>query len=331
MLGLLSMYSRIETIQGVQILYGKRRRESAFSLFWLKYPPTPRFLIVCLSNLVLTVYHLFRLHVIKVYKKVLYFLHGFVTISLRNERNTMSNLSKNLEQARLARGYTQDQVATAIGVSRPTYVLIEKGQKDITLSQVEVLAAMFRVSLDELRGAPDGVSAITDSQSLVEKYKQMILSALRYGADTKDHKITKTKLAKLVYLADFTWYYNHLTPMSGMSYRRLPRGPVADIYFRAIDEMVEEGQLNLEESGRAFMISMTEGGEPPRNKLSDHELKMIEEIAIAWKDKQTEAVVDFTHEQLPWQICREGEVIPYGLITQEDPVKVYGDARVTEL
>jgi len=243
----------------------------------------------------------------------------------------MSNLSKNLEQARLARGYTQDQVATAIGVSRPTYVLIEKGQKDITLSQVEVLAAMFRVSLDELRGAPDGVSAITDSQSSVEKYKQMIMSALRYGADTKDHKITKTKLAKLVYLADFTWYYNHLTPMSGMSYRRLPRGPVADVYFRAIDEMVEEGQLNLEESGRAFMISMAEGGEPPRNKLSDHELKMIEEIALAWKDKQTEAVVDFTHEQLPWQICREGEVIPYGLITQEDPVKVYGDARVTEL
>jgi len=243
----------------------------------------------------------------------------------------MSNLSKNLEQARLARGYTQDQVATAIGVSRPTYVLIEKGQKDITLTQVEVLAAMLRVSLDELRGAPDGVSAITDSQSSVEKYKQMIMSALRHGADTKDQKITKTKLAKLVYLADFTWYYNHLTPMSGMSYRRLPRGPVADVYFRAIDEMVEEGQLNLEESGRAFMISMAESGEPPRNRLSDHELKMIEEIAKTWQDKQTEAVVDFTHDQLPWQICREGEVIPYGLITQEDPDKVYGDARVTEL
>jgi hypothetical protein len=116
-----------------------------------------------------------------------------------------------------------------------------------------------------------------------------------------------------------------------MSYRRLPRGPVADVYFRAIDEMVEEGQLNLEESGRAFMISMAESGEPPRNRLSDHELKMIEVIAKTWKDKQTEAVVDFTHDQLPWQICREGEVIPYGLITQEDPDKVYGDARVAEL
>lgn len=243
----------------------------------------------------------------------------------------MSNLSKNLEQARLARGYTQDQVATAIGVSRPTYVLIEKAQKDITLSQVEVLTAMLRVSLDELRGAPDGVSAITDSQASVEKYKQMIMSALHYGADSLDQKITKTKLAKLVYLADFTWYYNHLTPMSGMSYRRLARGPVADVYFRAIDEMVEDGQLNLEESGRAFMISMVESGEPPRNRLTDHELKMIEEIAKTWKDKQTEAVIDFTHEQLPWQICREGEVIPYGLITQEDPDKVYGNARVTEL
>ena len=243
----------------------------------------------------------------------------------------MSNLARNLEKARLARGYTQEQVAASIGVSRPTYVLIEKGKRDVTLSQAEVLAAMLRITLDELRGAPDGVIATSDAQSSVEKYKQMILNALKYGADSTDKKITKTKLAKLVYLADFTWYYNHLTPMSGMSYRRLPRGPVADIYFRAIDEMVEEGQINLEESGRAFMLSMVESGEPPHSKLTDEELKMIEAIASAWKDKQTEAVVNFTHEQLPWQICREGEVIPYGLITQEDPEKVYGNARVSEL
>ena len=238
----------------------------------------------------------------------------------------MSNLSRNIEKARVAAGYTQAQVAEALKMSRPTYALIESGDKDITLSQMEVLAAMFRVTEDELRGAPDGISTLTDPQASVDKYKQMILNALQFGADSNDGKITKTKLAKLVYLADFSWYYSKLRPMSGMSYRRLPRGPVPDVYFRAIDEMVDDGIIDLEPSGRAFMISMVERGDAPHGKLDDDELNVIRLLGEAWKDKQTQEIVDFTHDQLPWQICREGEVIPYGLITQEEPEKVYGPA-----
>ena len=238
----------------------------------------------------------------------------------------MSNLSRNIEKARQAAGYTQAQVAEALKMSRPTYAPIESGDKELPLTQLEVLAAMFRVTEDELRGAPDGISALTDPQNSIDKYKQIILNALQFGADSNDSKITKTKLAKLVYLADFAWYYNNLKPMSGMSYRRLPRGPVPDVFFRAIDEMVDDGIIELEPSGRAFMISMVERGAAPHSKLSDKELAVIRSIGEAWKDKQTQEIVDFTHEQLPWQICREGEIIPYGLITQEDPEKVYGPA-----
>lgn len=243
----------------------------------------------------------------------------------------MSILGDNIKAARLARGFTQDQVAQAIGLTRPTYALVELNKRDITLTQAETLAAMLRVSVDELRGAADGIVALLNPETSMEKYKQMILNALEAGADSRDGKITKTKLAKLVYLADFTWYYNHLVPMSGMSYRRLPQGPVPDVYFRAIDELIEAGALRCEESGRAFMLSMAERGEAPSNQLSGKERTMIHAIGKEWRNKQTQEIVNFTHEQLPWQICREGEVIPYGLITQEAPEKVYGSARVAEL
>lgn len=244
----------------------------------------------------------------------------------RKEVRSVSSLSHNIEKARQVMGYTQAQVAEALKVSRPTYALIESGDKDVTLSQLEILTAMLHVTEDDLRGAPDGLITLTNPQNFVDKYKQMILNALYYGADSSDGRITKTKLAKLVYLADFTWYYNNLKPMSGMSYRRLPRGPVSDIYFRAIDEMVQDGIIDMEPSGRAFMISMVERGEAPHSKLSNEERNVIKIISEAWKGRQTQEIVDFTHEQLPWQICREGEVIPYGLITQEDPEKVYGPA-----
>lgn len=240
----------------------------------------------------------------------------------------MSNLGKNLEKARSARGYTLEQVAKVIGLSRQTYALVEAGGRDITLSQAEALAAMLRVSIDELRGAPDGVSTFSDHQSSLEKYKQMILNALQAGADSSDHKITKTKLAKLVYLADFIWYYEHLTPMSGMSYRKLPRGPVADIYFRALDELEEDGVVNREEKGRAILFELAEPGVAPSNRLNSDEKKLIQKIGHVWQGKQTQEIVDFTHAQLPWQICRDGEIIPYGLITQEEPERVYGNAEL---
>lgn len=239
----------------------------------------------------------------------------------------MSNLGSNLKQARLARGLSQDEVAEVIGLTRPTYALIEAGKRDVTLSQAEALAAMLRVDLDELRGAPDGVATFANPLESVEKYKQIILNALKAGADD-DGKITKTKLAKLVYLADFTWYYDHLVPMSGMSYRKLPRGPVADVYFRALDELEEDGIIDREEKGKAIMLSLVESGDAPSDRLSDDEKKEIETIGKAWHGKNTQEIVNFTHAQLPWQICRDGEVIPYSLITQEDRERVYGSAKL---
>jgi len=239
----------------------------------------------------------------------------------------MNNLGQNLEKARLARGYTLDQVAKVANLSRQTYALVESGKRDITLTQAETLAAMLRTSIDELRGVPDGVSTFSDPQSSLEKYKQMILNALQFGADD-DGKITKTKLAKLVYLADFTWYYDKLMPMSGMSYRKLPQGPVPDVYFRALDELQESGAINREDKGRSILFELAESGNAPANRLSADEKSMIKKIGKAWQGKQTQEIVDFTHSQLPWQICREGEVIPYGLITQEEPELVYGSAKL---
>ncbi len=239
----------------------------------------------------------------------------------------MSNLAKNLEKARLGRGYTKEQIAEAIGLSRQTYALVESGRRDITLSQAESLAAMLRLSIDELRGAPDGVVTFSNPIESVDKFKQIIVNSLQAGADN-DGKITKTKLAKLVYLADFTWYYITTSPMSGMSYRKLPRGPVPDVYFRALDELEEDGVIEREEKGKSILLSLTESGVAPTNRLSGDEAKLINDLGKAWQGKQTQEIVDFTHNQLPWQICRDGEVIPYGLITQEEPAAVYGNLKL---
>jgi DNA-binding XRE family transcriptional regulator/uncharacterized phage-associated protein len=234
----------------------------------------------------------------------------------------MNRISNNIEKARSMRGFSQEQMARALDISRPTYVNIETGKKELTISQAKTLASVLNIGLDDILGTTDGTMVFSDANTATEKYKQIILNALKSGAD-RDGKITKTKLAKLVYLADFIWYYFNSSPMSGMTYRKLARGPVADIYFRLLDELEESGTIVREPKGNAILFSLVEN-EAPTDKLSDEELDLIKKIGQEWIGKSTEDIVNFTHRQLPWQICRDGEVIPYNLITQEEPENVYG-------
>ena len=135
----------------------------------------------------------------------------------------------------------------------------------------------------------------------------------------------KTKLAKLLYLADFSWFYEKMESMSGMQYRRIQYGPVPDLYFRALDELEEEGRINRDnKNSDVTLISENEGSKrSPLNKLNKQELDLIKKIAEKWKDKKTRDIVNFTHNQLPFKLCAPDEIIPYELIIQEDPKYVY--------
>ena len=223
---------------------------------------------------------------------------------------------KFIRELRVKKGLSQIEVVKKIGISRSSYIKFEQGKTELSLSEAAKLADMFGISLEEMK---------TGLKPNHVKYKQMILAFLRSDVAV-DGKIPKTKLAKLLYLSDFAWFYKHLESMSGMSYRKIKYGPVPDNYFRVIDELFEEGLINIDNTTKngTFLIFQTRSGE--RGNLSElriGEKKLIKEISIKWKGKRTQEIVKFTHDQLPFLICDDNEIIPYGLITQENPDHVY--------
>ena len=217
---------------------------------------------------------------------------------------------------RMKRGFSQSDLALKLGISRPSYITVEQGKRELTLTEAEKLSEILGVSLKEMGS---GISAN------YEKYKQMILVYIRNAGSKKDGRITKTKLAKLVYLADFAWFYNHLESMSGMQYRKIQYGPVPDSYFRAIDELFEDGQIEITPTkDGAMLISQTRNGaKVALSEINKDEKKLIKNISDKWRDKNTQEIVTFTHNQLPYAICLDNEIIPYELITQENPGDVY--------
>lgn len=235
--------------------------------------------------------------------------------TMKRMSNTYFKLIKELRESKKL---SQDEVAKKIGISRPSYVSLEKGTKELSLVEAQKLSAVFGITIQDLLSgqAPD-----------YEKYKQMILLYLR-DAKKSGKVLKKTKLAKLLYLADFAWYYEHLESMSGMPYRKIQFGPVPDAYFRAIEELEESGSIRVvhERKNERDMYSLSEMRGSEKSVLHDiskKEEKLVHKIWKNWEDSNTQEIVDFTHKQLPYSVAFEGEIIPYELITQEDPEHVY--------
>lgn len=216
---------------------------------------------------------------------------------------------------------SQGELSQRLGISRPTLIAIEKGERDITLTELKKISAIFDIPVEIILDEELKTSAKVDFQKFGEKsfkrFHNLILQCVKYGADD-DGKITKTKLAKLVYLCDFANYYKFLKPISGFEYRRLAQGPVAIEFFDIIDE---DESVSIEKREKTILVSLAE--QPDNSIFNKKELKLIKAICKKWKKANTQEIVAFTHNQIPWKICKEREVIPYSLINNEAPENVY--------
>lgn len=222
------------------------------------------------------------------------------------------SITEKVTKLRERSGLTQEEVASKLGIGRQRWILVEKGERDLSTEELTTLASLFGIDVtDFFEEIPN-----------TKKFKQMYMACLRFAANTHGN-VPKTKLAKLLYLADFTNFFKELEPMSGVKYRRLDYGPVPDVFFSMTDDLLEQGKINIEILDRGAQMISLKTRETDTNELSKTELARIKKICELWKDKPTQEIVNFTHEQKPWKMCRDGEYIPYSLIIQEDPDHVY--------
>ncbi len=211
-----------------------------------------------------------------------------------------------VKQARKEKGLTQEQVAQHIGISRPTYIKIEDGEKELTLKQAHNLSGLLGISLEE---NPE------DTQRRIDKYESMILAFIAYGGSDGDGRITKTKLAKMLYFADAQTYLDkggH--SMSGLVYRRLPQGPVAYEYLQLVDDLADQHVIDIKFSGLAQMIGAVEPVNVHDLGLQGDEIDRVKRISLAWKDKRTDAIVNYSHEHPTWRKAKEYAPIDMSLL-----------------
>src|SRR3989344_2078768 len=140
---------------------------------------------------------------------------------------------KRIARLRKERGFSQEYMASALNVSRPTYIQIEKGQRDLTIPEARKLASIFSLSLEDLiaKSTPlypqislekEGPKEAENSVRIVmpraneEKFKEVLLYVLsKVGAKPN---IGETALYKLLYFIDFDFYERFEQQLTGARY-----------------------------------------------------------------------------------------------------------------
>jgi transcriptional regulator with XRE-family HTH domain len=258
-----------------------------------------------------------------------------------------------LLELRKKQGISQAFVAEKIGVSRASYIEIEKGAKELTLSQAQTIAEVFNVTLNELisgEKAPDIKVSIKDvsgkkekpfdcahgkqeiridvPQKNIKKFKEVLLYVLEKVGSKSN--VGMTVLYKLLYFIDFDYYEKFEEQLIGATYIKNHFGPTPVEFKKIVESMESKGELETVKS-KYFLHEQTKylpRRESNISVLSAKEIKHIDEVLARLSDKNATELSDYSHQDIPWLGTKDGEIIKYEAVfyrTSETSVRIYAD------
>jgi len=255
-------------------------------------------------------------------------------------------LAKFIKQLRKKHSLTQEFLASKIGISRPTYLQIEKGERDLTITEAQKLADIFGVLFDdftqgketpapkivlEKKAKPKEVkqeARISVPQENIVKLKETLLYILeKIGALPN---IGEAVICKILYFIDFDYYEKYEEQLLGATYIKNHHGPTPAAFTEIIKQMERDNDL-IRVVKKYFQYDQKKY--LPRRKadlsvFSAREKELIDEEIERFKDFNASRIKEYSHKDVPWIGAEDLQPISYEAVfcrTPEFSVRQYGD------
>ncbi len=241
-------------------------------------------------------------------------------------------LGKFILEQRKKHGLTQEFLASQIGVSRPTYVQVEQGERDVTVTEAKKLAMVFDISFENfLEGKEDAKTVvkiegkkkqkqeakdeirISVPQEKAEKFEQTLLYILaKIGGKPN---IGQTALYKLLYFIDFDYYEKFEEQFIGAKYIKNHYGPTPVMFAKIMDSMEKRGKVEKIKS-KFYKHEQTKYLVNPNEPLDLSALSAQELSHIDWEidrlgDLTAAKMSALSHLDTPWIVAKERESLEY--------------------
>jgi DNA-binding XRE family transcriptional regulator/uncharacterized phage-associated protein len=247
-------------------------------------------------------------------------------------------------------GFSQEKMASELGMSRVSYMAVEKGDKDITLSQAEILSRMFGVSLDELQEGKKvtisraSIKEIENTKEKIEngelreriilprenvkKFKEVLLYILEKVGNKPN--VGMTVLYKLLYFIDFDYYEKYEEQLIGARYMKNTHGPTPTAFTKIVENM--KAKKEIEEIDSKYFQYDQKKFLPLRQAnlslLSGQEKELIDGVLARHGDKSASELSKYSHNDVPWVVAKDGQLISYESVfyrSDEYSVREYND------
>jgi len=228
-------------------------------------------------------------------------------------------------QRRKVLGLSQAELASRLGLSRPTLIKIERGERPLTAIEAEKLEEVFS-AIESLNTETDMRISVPIKD--IEKFKQVLLYVLeKVGAKPN---VGLTVLYKLFYFIDFDYYEKYEEQLMGLTYIKNTHGPTPREFIRVVEEMKNSGEL-VEVKSKYFAHEQKKflpKQSANLSLLSAQELDMINDVLRRYSDKSATQLSQMTHRDTPWSATHDGKNIDYELAfyrPDEFSVRDYGE------
>jgi len=250
---------------------------------------------------------------------------------------------KFIQQQRIKRNMTQENLASELGISRPTYLQIERGERELTISEAKKLSALFDMSLENFLEAKEPKRSVAIEKESVEKpedlqirvtkknldkFKQVLLYVLNKVGGKPN--VGETVLHKLLYFIDFDYYEKFEQNLMGATYIKNHHGPTSVELGVIMKKMQAQGEIEAVKSQyfKYLQKKYLPRKRPNLDILSAREVEHIDDVLARLSDKNAAEIENYSHEDIPWKSAQDGKPLSYESVFYRDErysVRNYGD------
>jgi transcriptional regulator with XRE-family HTH domain len=259
-------------------------------------------------------------------------------------------LAKFIQGQRKKHNLTQEFLASALKISRPTYMQIERGERDLTITEAKKLAEVFDISFENFLEGKEDMRAVVKiegkkkqrqeakseirisvPQEKADKFRQVLLYILKKVGGKPN--VGMTVLYKLLYFIDFDYYEKYEDQLMGLVYLKNHRGPTPLLFENLIGDMVKNDEVEIIKS-KFYQYPQTKyllnpEIEPDLSVLNGKEQEHIDWELQRLSDLTATQLSDLSHKDVPWVSAENSKPLDYESVfyrTPETSVREYDNS-----